>query len=214
VSSSSELWGRTVPYSLNRKRTLIVIGLAGLVSIGIVILLVTGSEPTPLVADGRDARYVEGKSYAGSGDGRLAASIADLKNASLARDGSEVVFNATVFAPIPARLEGAALEFRWDLTGPDGRTWIVTGLIDKHTDASVQDASGGFGAGTVDGTLRGRLTTNGQTVELRFDASSIDGFPSEFDWKLSSTLVAFRNHSDSPRVEDSYPNEGVVRFSD
>lgn len=49
-------------------------------------------------------------------------------------------------------------------------------------------------------------------VEVRIDGSKIPGFASTFDWTLATTLRAFKNEPDSPRVEDRFPDDGAERF--
>lgn len=73
-------------------------------------------------------------------------------------------------------------------------------------------SAAGYGSGTVDGTFPGELSINKNTVEVRLDAAEVEDLPEGLDWSLSTTLRAFRHDTDSPRVEDRYPDGGVNTF--
>lgn len=49
-------------------------------------------------------------------------------------------------------------------------------------------------------------------VQGGLNAAEPGDFPEAFEWSLATTLRAFRNEPDSPRVEDRYPDEGVNTF--
>ncbi len=64
----------------------------------------------------------------------------------------------------------------------------------------------------MDQTLPGNLEINGTSVVVRLRTAEIAEFPTEFDWALASTLRAFGHETDSPRVEDRFPDERTERF--
>lgn len=182
-----------------------------LVIAAIVVVLSVGREP-PLLESAGDLTYLEGKGRPDGGQqGGLVASIADVTEAEVSRTGSELTLLARVVAELPQPLKVSALEFRWDLTAEDGSTWTVLTSIGKEAQTSVYSSSG-FGAGTVDDTLLGGVEVLGNEVEVRFDVADMPDFPETFEWSLTTTLRAFRNEPDSPRVEDRFPDAGTEVF--
>lgn len=215
MSSDSEFRGSWPAKASRHTHVVAGITVAVVALAGIVILLVTGGERAAVGDHAGDIEYVEGSSRPRpeGGDTRLAASIADLTEAEIVREGSDLVFTASVAAPIPARLERASLEFRWDIVA-EGRDWIVSVKLDKGVQASVLDPVSGFGAGTIDGTLDASVMPTERKIEFRLDPAMIEGFPTNFEWTLSTVLTAFRRDPGSPRAEDRYPDKGTVAFRD
>jgi hypothetical protein len=127
-------------------------------------------------------------------------------------DGSDYVFSAEVAKPIPKKLKRAALEFRWNISTQDGEEWIVSAALQTALNAAVFSSTTNFGAGTIDGTLPGHVRRSGKTVIVRLAADQIEGFPTRFEWTLSTAIVAFRNDPRSARAEDHYPDEGMIGF--
>lgn len=178
----------------------------------VVVLLVTAGDDGPEEVPG-DLTYLEGsvRGTAAQGSGQLVASIADLTAAEVRPDGNLLVFEATVAAPLPQRLKKSALEFRWDISGETGESWTLTITMDRIAKVSLFSGAG-YGAGTVDHTFPGDLTVEDDRIEARLDPAQIDDFPEAFDWTLSTTLRAFRNEPDSPRVEDRFPDQDSATF--
>lgn len=174
-----------------------------------VVILATGGDDAPPEMAG-DLTYLEGKALQ-EAKGNLVASIADVTRAEVRRDLEAVVFSARTAATVPQPLKISALQFRWDIEPDAGPTWTITATVEKTTEATVY-SSAGFGVGTIDQTLPGTVTVDEDTIEVRVDVKEIPHFPNEFDWSLTTTLRAFREAPDSPRVEDRYPDDGTERF--
>lgn len=183
-----------------------------LVAAGSILLLVTGGADAPAETRG-DLTYIEGAVEQRQPEqaADLVASVADITTAEVSSQGGEIVFRAQAATGIPQPLRKSALEFRWDLAGEDGSTWTVAATIDRTTQATVL-FSDGFGAATGDDTFPGDVVVTEDVVEVRFDPRELPDFPSAFEWSLASTLRAFRDQPDSPRVEDRFPDEGSERF--
>lgn len=160
-----------------------------------------------------DLTYIEGTTPRSARESRpLAASIADITAAEVRAEENELVLQASFAAPVPQSLKTSALELRWDIAGEDGASFTLTVAVGRESHASLFSALG-YGAGTVDETFPGMLLIEGEEVEVRVDPAQIEGFPEGFEWSLATTLRAFRNEPDSPRVEDRYPDEGIQHFS-
>ena len=100
------------------------------------------------------------------------------------------------------------MEFRWEIAG-EGPTWTLAVAIDNKEEVSLFSDTG-FGAGTVDDTFPGTVTIDDTRLVVRMDPEAIEAFPESFEWSLTTTLRAFRNEPDSPRVEDRFPDDGTV----
>lgn len=48
---------------------------------------------------------------------------------------------------------------------------------------------------------------NEQALTITLDAVAIEGFPEAFEWRIFSTIRAFRDEPDPPRAEDEAPDE-------
>jgi hypothetical protein len=191
--------------------TKVVIGFVVVVA-AILLVLNLGGTDVPTEARG-DITYIEGDTprRQQTQEAQLVASIADLTSAQVINEGDEIVFTAEVAAPIPQPLRTSALELRWDLTGDDDSSWTVSAMVEREALAAVYTASG-YGAGTIDDTLPGSVEVNDKGVTVRLRTDEIEDFPEAFEWSLASTLRAFKNEVDSPRVEDRYPDEGSADF--
>jgi hypothetical protein len=191
--------------------TKVVIGFVVVVA-AILLVLNLGGPDVPTEARG-DLTYIEGDTpkKQQAQEAQLVASIADLTSAQVTNEGDEIVFTAEVAASIPQPLRTSALEFRWDLTGDGGSSWTVSAMIEREAQAAVYTASG-YGAGTIDDTLPGNVEVNDKDVTVRLRTDEIEDFPEAFEWSLASTLRAFKNEVDSPRVEDRFPGEGSADF--
>lgn len=161
-----------------------------------------------------DLNYIEGSAPRDSQQsGGVVASIADITSAEVrAEEGAVMVFATTMEAPLPQPLKKSALEVRWDIAGEEGPPFTLTVAVGKERHASIFSEAG-YGAGTIDGTFPGELLIDGHDIEVRVDAAQIDVFPEGFEWRLATTLRAFRDEPDSPRVEDRYPDEGSNEFT-
>lgn len=189
----------------------VLVGIAFLV--GAMVLVLTSGGPDAPSEQRGDLTYIEGRARPNRQQGDLVASIADVIEADVRREGDSLVFSARTAAALPQPLKISALQFRWDVSSEDGGTWTVTATVEKTTEATVFSSTG-FGVGTVDDTLPGMVTVTKETIEVHVDVSQIPEFPKAFEWSLTTTLRAFRDEPDSPRVEDRYPDEGTERVDD
>jgi hypothetical protein len=191
--------------------TKLVIGFVVVVA-AILLVLNLGGTDVPTEERG-DITYIEGDTprRQRTQEAQLVASIADLTSAQVTNEGDEIFFTAEVAASIPQPLRTSALEFRWDLTGDDGSSWTVSVMVEREAQAAVYTESG-YGAGTIDDTLPGNVEVNDKGVTVRLRTAEIEDFPEAFEWTLASTLRAFKNEVDSPRVEDRFPDEGSIRY--
>ena len=187
----------------------VLVGIALLVG-AMVLVLTWGGLDAPSEQRG-DLNYLEGQAHTKMQQGDLMASIADVIEADVRREGDLLTFRARTTAPLPQPLKISALQFRWDISSQDHGSWTVTAMVEKTTEATVFSSTG-FGVGTVDETLPGSVVVNDDTIEVIVDATEIPDFPRAFEWSLSTTLRAFRQEPDSPRVEDRYPDQGTEWF--
>lgn len=185
----------------------VVLAILAVVTV-IVVVLLTGRETN--TDPSGDLSYVRGSSARPrEPNERLAASIADIVAAEITHSDGDYLFVAEVGGPIPRRLEEASLEVRWDLSTEDGSSWTISAVLEKRLEASVFSSTNGFGAGTVDGTLPGEVSKSINAVTIRLTPGVIEGFPDQFEWSLSTALIAFRDDPRSPRVEDRFPDMGT-----
>lgn len=190
--------------------TLIVASvIAVLVGAIVLVLALGGTDGTP--EQRGDLTYIEGVVPKDRLNENLVASIADITGAQITGSDKELVLTAILATDVPQPLKISELVLRWDLVADDGSTWTVATTVGKRTEVTVF-SSGGFGAGTIDDTLVGGVSVLGDTIEVSFDYSAMPDFPATFDWSLGSTLRAFRSATDSPRVEDRFPNSGTESF--
>ncbi|MDQ4145812.1 MAG: hypothetical protein M3198_19105 [Actinomycetota bacterium] len=138
--------------------------------------------------------------------------MVDVIDADVHGEGDAIVLTARTDVAVPHSLKTSALEFRWDLAGDDAPKWSVVCVIDTTTRVSVFSDEG-FGAGTVDETFPGIFSLRDDTVEIRLRPAALPDFPTSFEWNLATTVRAFRKKTDSPRVQDLFPDEGAIRHS-
>lgn len=175
------------------------------------LLVLSAPDDQPVEVAG-DLTYIEGSAPRRAQDSRpLAASMIDITSADVRAEEAELVFEASVAAPVQQPLKTAALELRWDIAGEEGAAFTLTVAVGRESNASLFSDSG-FGAGTIDETFPGTLLIEREEIEVRVDPAQIDDFPEGFEWSLASTLRAFRNDPDSPRVEDRLPDDGTEDF--
>lgn len=194
--------------STRRSRpSIIVLGVATAILIGGVVLLISGGDD-PRADPAGDLTYVEGSGRRRtSQQGQLVASIADVTDADVQRGGESVTFSAITAVPLPQSLKMSALQFRWDLTGDDGARWIIVATVEKSIEATVSAKRGGLSEASP-----ASVVINHDRIEVRVDVQDIPQFPTAFEWRLATTLRAFRNEADSPRVTDRYPDDGAEKF--
>lgn len=195
-----------------RRRPLLVLGVVLLAcAIAIVILLTGGSEK---VTEPRgDIDYIQGSSRRiAPNSGELAASVADIVGADVRMVGENLLLEAEVAAQVPARLDRALLELRWQLMPVDGSDWTVSATLVRGFEGAISSSTG-YGSGTVDGSMPGTVKSKGNSIMIALHSSTIEGFPDAFEWRLFTLLRVVANDPDSDRVEDVMPDQGRERFS-
>lgn len=184
-------------------------GVTAAIAVGIMVVLASSGDSGGRDATG-DVRLIRGRQPRAASSLPIAASIADITEASVSSKDSEIVFEMTTAAPIPNELERSSLEFRFDLS-EDGRdTWIVSATVNVAVTAAVVSHTTEYTSTTIDESMPGSVEVFEKELTITLDPALIDGFPGSFDWKLSSTLVAFRDIAGSTRVEDRVPDEGTL----
>ena len=173
----------------------------GIVVLGVVVvlLLVTGGDPgTDRGTDESGDVVVE--------DGEIAsddARLADILEADVRRESGLVIFEATMADELPEDLNNRSLEFRWDLTEGGEDTWIVSASITIEVTAAVTSQRTAYGSSTIDGSMPGNVTIDGDRLEIELEAGKIQGFPDTFEWRLTSTFNSDLRDTTSPVARDS-----------
>lgn len=190
-----------------------VLALAGLVVAGalVVVLLVTAGPEAPFEPRG-DLHYVRGsvkREHPAAGE--LAASVADIVDADIRMENDDLIFHAELAAPVPRRLAPSSLELRWQVTTGDNSEWTISATLVRELEAAIFSSSS-YGSGTVDGSMPGKVLSQGSTITIALDPFKLDDFPDTFEWRLFTLLRVFANEPDSDRVEDVAPDKGRKRF--
>lgn len=186
-----------------------MVGIAVAIAAAFIVVLASGGDDDGADPTG-DLRYVEGKQPRGATSLPIAASIADIVEADVRRDGSGLVFDITTASTIPQILERSSLELRFDVSEGGRNTWIVSASVNVAATAAVVSQTTDYGSSTIDGTMPGSVEVSGEVITIRLEPQRIDNFPATFDWALSSKLIAFRDITGSTRVEDRFPDEGSL----
>lgn len=189
-------------------RAPLVLGTIAVIAAVLIVVLISGGGGGGSDPSG-DLRVVEGEQPRGAADLPVAASIADIVEADVRRDGDELVFTATSASSIPQELERSSLEFRFDVSEDDRNTWIVSATVNVTVTAAAVSQVTAYGSSTIDGTLPGSVEVSDETLTIRLEVSRIEDFPDSFEWALSTNLTAFRDLAGSTRVEDRFPDEGT-----
>jgi hypothetical protein len=185
-----------------------VVGVTLAIAAVLIAVLVSGGAGGGTDPEG-DVRVVEGERPRRATALPVAASIADIVDADVRSEGSDLILDLTAAVTIPGALERSSLEFRFDLSEGGRDTWIVSASINVAATAAVVSQTTGYTSSTIDDSLPGSLELTGERLRITLDPTAIDGFPDSFDWRLSSALIAFRGIAGSVRVEDRFPDEGV-----
>lgn len=187
-------------------RGVIALGAVILIAAAVIALLVTGGSGT----SGTDATgdvKVEGKRNPPKDRG-----AADIVNATVMRDGDEVIFRATLDADVPDDLDEGLLSYRWNVEEGGRETWLVTADVTIDTTASLVAQQFDYSATTIDQSLPGTVEIDGDEVAVTIDVSELKDFPASFDWSLETVLDGDRSNTASAEATDRVPDEGVVPF--
>lgn len=182
----------------------VALGIVGLIVIVVIVLATGGVDVGGGPGDSTDDVQVEPGPDAPSD-----ATPADIAEASVTSEGDELVFVAEMATDIPERIPDGSLEFRWDVIEGGDETWIVSGAVgnDRPT-AALTSPDSGYGSSTIDDTMPGTIEVEGTTLTIRFDRSKVKGFPSDFEWRLATTLDAKRIDPQSGVARDRAPDSG------
>jgi len=193
---------------MNRKQLLIVFVIVAIVLAVIIVLLATGgSTPENSTEDARDDVVIS------EGDNPPEdPSLADIVDASVTDEGGQIVFEATVATEIPDDLGSLGLDWKWELYEGGATTWIVSANLDVGENATVFSPSSGTSYSTIDDRLPGEITIEGATLRLALDTTEIDGFPSDFTWKLTTKLDGAKGEAGSATADDFAPDRGFGEF--
>ncbi|HWC13573.1 MAG TPA: hypothetical protein VG929_03150 [Actinomycetota bacterium] len=184
------------------KNLWVALGIVALIAI-VVLILASGGSPGDGSGDDRGDVTV--------GDGDAAPDnpdLADIVDATVRREGNDVVFEATMGAPIPKRIRNGSLEFRWDVSEGGDDTWIVSANMNLGPTAAITSQRTAYGASTIDDSLPGSITVDGETVRVTLRTADIEGFPTDFTWRLQTSLDGDRRDAASAIATDSAPDSG------
>lgn len=176
-------------------------GVAVVATFGILLLRGDGSDPRG------DVRVVEALAPDAPAPS-ASETLADIVRASVGRDGSTLLFRATVASPIPPELDESSLEFRFDLSEEDRPAWTVAAAVAEGATASLVSQTSAYGSSTIDGTMPGSVSVAGDTITIALQVSRVEAFPDDFDWVLATSLVGTGGSAGSVRFEDRYPDGG------
>lgn len=185
--------------------------IAAVLAIAAIAVVVSGGEEPANDPIG-DVRLVEGKQPRAGESLPIPTSVADISEAAVSSQGSTVLFEVTAAADIPGEFERSSLEFRFEISESARPTWIVTGSVNVSATAALVSQTSDYTATTIDDSFPGEVEISGRTLTIAVDPSQIDDFPEEFEWVLTSNLIAFRDVTGSTRAEDRLPDEGDVGF--
>ena len=187
-------------------RGVIALGAVVLIAAAVIALLSSGGPD----ANGSDA----------NGDVRVEGTrkpprdlaIADVVNASVSREGDELVFQAELDGSVPAELEDGLLSYRWNVEEGGRETWIVTADVTIETHASLVATQVDYSSTTLDKSLPGNVEIDGDALAVTIDTSKLDDFPATFDWSFETLLDGVRSDTASAEATDRVPDEGVIPF--
>ncbi len=178
-----------------------------LVLIAITILAGGGDETARVVNDVTgDVRVERGPKAPGD------LARADIGRALITSGEDGIELEVEMATSIPSKLATESLEWRWEIYEDDALTWIVVGNVNEGPSASLVATQSDYSASTLDGSFPGRITVNDRTVLIRLDADGIDGFPSAFEWFVTTSLDGDRLATGSAEAADRAPRRGRARL--
>jgi hypothetical protein len=195
---------------LNPRQTAIVATVVLLALAGIVILLLTGGpgEPAASIEDATGD-----VSVTGGDEPPTNAPLVDIHHAEVTKDGNDLVFVTSMGATIPGDMGEGELNWRWTISVGGRNEWLLSSRVNVEPNASIVSQRTQYAAGTIDKTMPGDITIEGDTVTITLDPSQIDGFPAEFDWALQATLDRDLKDPGSGVLQDLAPDSGSGHYS-
>ena len=193
---------------MNRKQLLIVFIIVAIVLAAIIVLLVTGGA-TP-----------EGSTEDASGDVVVSegdsppedVELADIVDAQVTEEGDQIVFEATMATEVPDDLGTNGMDWKWEVFEGGAVTWIVSANLDVGENATVFSPESGTTFSTIDDGLPGELSIEGPTIRLALETAEIEGFPTDFTWKLTTKLDGAKGEAGSATADDFAPDRGFGEF--
>ena len=176
---------------------------------GLVVLLVTGGAPS-----GEEAKDPAGDVEVEDGpDAPRDTDLADVEEARVYLHASQIVFEAKMAAPIPSSLKGQTMEWRWEIFEGGAETWLVSGHISVGEPVAALTAQqSDYAASTIDDKLPGGIDRRGNTIFVRLNPPELRRFPSQFTWRLTTSLDANRSDPSSAVAKDIAPATGLEEY--
>ena len=194
---------------MNAKQLGIVAAIVGVVLIAIIVLLVTGGAPAGQESQDSSGDVVVSDGQAPPGQ----TDLADIREATVYEEASQIVFEAKMGAAIPKNLKDQTMEWRWEVSEGGTLTWLVTANISVGKPvASVTAQQSDYGSSTIDGLLPGRIDYDGNTITVRLTQPEIPKFPTRFTWNLKTTLDGDRADAASATASDTAPESGLGEY--
>ena len=193
---------------MDRKRLYVVLAVVVAAVASVVVLLATGSpKPVRTFADpGGDAVVGEGEKPPTD------TTLADIKAAEVREDDGELVFEATLGAPVPDKLPGGSFGLRWEIHEEGDSTFLITANLDLGPNASIVGERTKYGASTLEESFPGSLEVIDDRIAIRVEPGEIEDFPDEFAWLLKTTLDGDQGDPQSARAEDQAPDSGLGQY--
>lgn len=194
---------------MNNKQLAIAAAVVGAVLTVIIVLLVTGGPPTEELARDEENDVTVSNGPAPPKD----LALADVRSTRVYAQDDEIVFEAVMPVDIPKSLDNQTMSWRWEILEGGSETWIVSANISVGGPiASVLSTQTGYGASTNDNTLPGEVERSGSTLMIRLRPSEIERFPSQFTWRLETSLDGNRGNANSALAGDTAPRSGLGEY--
>jgi hypothetical protein len=194
---------------VSNKQLAIVAGAVAAVLGIIILLLITGGPPA-----GELAKDPTGDVVVSEGETRPSTTaLADIRSARVYLEASQIVFEVQADHEIPKNLKDETMSWRWEILEGGSETWIVSANISVGRPiASITAAQRNYGASTIDDTLPGIIDWTGDKLFVRLNAPEIEGFPTDFTWRLESSLDGDRADPGSAVASDTAPDSGLGEY--
>ena len=188
------------------RSTLMAFGLVVVAIAAAIVLLLTGGGASA----GADDAQGDVRLSKGTGKPEKLA-LADIRSATAARDGSDLVLEVEMDDSLPGELQKEALSWRWEIYESGQMTWLVSATVDLEPNVSVLATQTDYQASSAGDSLPGDIELSGSTVIVRLHSDEIDGFPDSFDWLVKFSLDGDRIETSSAVASDRAPDDGYLR---
>ena len=136
---------------------------------------------------------------------------ADIQDASVTLEDGELTFTAVMGTEV-ATPEDGSFEWRWEIEEGGIQTWILTANVALEPTAHLIATQKDFSRSTIDDSLPGDVSIEGDVVTVTLEVDRIEDFPGTFQWNLQTTLDASREGAGSATARDRAPDEGTFEF--